>query len=199
MELLLLLLFGLVQLFFGYAFFRILIVLGGAVLGFYLGPDVYFSLTGQPPGSGVALVSALIVGGIFAALAWFAVRALLFLWGFLIGFWAMAGAGQELVPALVVGVAAGVLVAIFQRALIIAFTSLSGASLVATAGLALLGGWVGGTGVPAVPQPRLGLGQELLTLHGFELASREPWFVVLVLALAVIGAGVQFGRTGRAL
>lgn len=173
LQLLLLLAFGLLQLFFGYPLFRVLVVVSGAALGFAYAPALLSDLTGTAPDPWLVLALAVAAAVILGLLAWFAFRLLVFLWGFSFGYGVMVAAGAGLLPALLAGVLIGGLAALFQKALIVALTAIGGAGLVVYVVLAFIG---------AAPPA------------GFDPVATPPWLGLVILGLAAVGGVVQFRR-----
>jgi hypothetical protein len=173
-QLLVLLVFGLLQLFFGYPLFRFLVILAGAAVGFAYGPALLTGLTGRPGEPWMALTAALVAAVVLGLLAWLAFWVVVFLWGASIGYSVTDAATATILLPILGALVLGVLAVLFQRILIVVLTALSGAWLTAVASGELIG----------LAPPR--------TPH-FDAA--EPLFLVLVLALAAIGAAVQFRRS----
>lgn len=174
LQLLLLLALGLLQLFFGYPLFRLLVVLAGAALGYAYGPLLLTGLTARPVEPWMALVAALIAALILGLLAWLAFWTVVFLWGAALGFSVADPLTVSPWLPLLAALLLGILAVVFQRLLIVVLTSLSGAWLTVTSGAALVG--IGGV-------PRLGYG------------AGDPWSSAVILALAAVGALVQFRRS----
>lgn len=173
LQLLLILAFGLLLLFFGYPLFRLLVVLAGAAIGFSYGPSLLTAVTARPVEPWMALAAALIAAVVLGLLAWLAFWAVVFLWGAAFGFEAVAaGTGGVLLP-LLAALVLGVLTVIFQRVLIVVLTALAGAWLTVIAGAALVG---------------------FLPEFGIRFEAAEPWLLIVVAVLAVAGAVTQFRR-----
>lgn len=173
LELLLLLVFGLLQLFFGYPLFRVLVVLAGAALGFSYGPALLNAITGRPIEPWMGFSAAIVVAVVLGLLAWLAFWAVVFLWGAALGYGAVDAASQSMLMPLLGGLVVGVLAVVFQRILIVVLTALSGAWLTAYSALTLL---------------------RLRPPGTFEFGTLDPWLLVAVLALALVGAIMQFRR-----
>ncbi|HEX7003108.1 MAG TPA: hypothetical protein VF168_02860 [Trueperaceae bacterium] len=177
LQLLLLLAFGLLLLFFGFPLFRFLVVLGGAAVGFAYGPSLLTALTARPVEPWMALAAALVAAVVLGLLAWLAYWAVVFLWGAGIGFQLAAGATDAVLLALLAAVVLGILAVIFQRVMIVLLTAFSGAWFTVTAGAGLLGF----VDAPAVR---------------FDYPA--PWVLVVVTVLAAVGVVAQFRRSGPA-
>ncbi|MEX2535747.1 MAG: hypothetical protein WD273_09125 [Trueperaceae bacterium] len=173
LQLLLLLAFGLLQLFFGYPLFRFLVVIAGASIGFTYGPTLLTALTARPVEPWMSLTAALLAAVVLGLLAWLAFWVVVFLWGAALGYGATDAATAGVLLPLLTALVLGVLAVLFQRILIVALTALSGAWLTVTAGAALLGQMPPG---------------------GLRIQSPEPWFLIGVLVLAAVGAITQFRR-----
>lgn len=172
-QLVVLLVLGLLQLFFGYPLFRILVVLLGATIGFAYGPALLTGVTGRPVEPWMALSAAVVVGLLLGSLAWLAFWAVVFLWGAAVGYsLADPFSATSLLP-LFVSFALGVLAVVFQRLLIVALTAISGAWLTVMAASAILG-------LQPLEQPLS--------------APSGPWPLAAILVLAAIGAVTQFRR-----
>jgi hypothetical protein len=173
LQLLLLLAFGLLQLFFGYQLFRLLVVVAGAAFGFTYGPALLTGVTGRPVEPWMALSAAVVAAVVLGLLAWLAFWALVFLWGASLGFTVADAATQNFFLPLLAAVVLGVLAVVFQRVLIVALTALSGALLTVVSAAALIG---------------------VAPLTTFRLDALHPWLAGVALVLAVIGAILQFRR-----
>lgn len=170
----LLLVLGLLQLFFGYPLFRVLVVLVGATIGFAYGPALLTGVTGRPVEPWMALSAAVVVGLVLGALAWLAFWAVVFLWGAAVGYSVVDPYTVTPLLPLLASFVVGVLAVLFQRLLIIALTALSGAWLTVMAASALLG-------LQALDPPLP--------------APSGPLPLVAILVLAAIGAVTQFRRS----
>ena len=177
LQLLLLLAFGLLLLFFGFPLFRLLVVLAGAAVGFSYGPGLLTALTARPVEPWMALAAAVVAAVVLGLLAWLAYWVVVFLWGAGFGFEVVAAAGDSLLLALLAATLLGILAVIFQRVLIVILTALSGAWLVVVAGAGLIG---------LLPATRL----------RFEVP--EPWVLIAVVVLALVGVVAQFRRAAPA-
>ena len=177
LQLLLLVAFGLLLLFFGFPLFRFLVVLGGAAMGFAYGPALVTGLTARPVEPWMALASAVVAAVVLGLLAWLAYWVVIFLWGAGIGYEIVLSASENLLLALLAAVVLGVLAVIFQRVMIVVLTSFAGAWLTVAAGAVLIG---------LLPETRIRFGYP------------EPWMLVAVTALAAVGVVVQFRRSGAA-
>lgn len=175
LQLLLLLAFGLLLLFFGYPLFRLLVVLAGAAIGFTYGPELLTALTARPAEPWMALAAALLAAVVLGLLAWLAFWVVVFLWGAAFGFEIAAAATDGVWLPLLAALVLGVLSVLFQRVLIVALTALTGAWLTIVAGAALVGL------LPGV-------------LPRFEVT--EAWVLIAVTVLAFAGAVTQFRRAG---
>ncbi|MEX2542665.1 MAG: hypothetical protein WD314_12705 [Trueperaceae bacterium] len=173
LQLLVLLAFGLLQLFFGYPLFRILVVLAGAAVGWTYGPAMLTGLTGRPVEPWMALSAALVAAVVLGLLAWLAFWAVVFLWGAGIGYSILDAASATLLLPLLGGLVIGVLAVVFQRILIVTLTALSGAWVTTISAAALVG----------MTAPR-----------GPRFDTVEPLLLIVVLVLAVVGAIAQFRR-----
>lgn len=172
-QLLLLLAFGLLQLFFGYPLFRILVVMAGAAVGWTYGPALLTGLTGRPVEPWMALSAALAAAVVLGLLAWLAYWAVVFLWGAGIGFSILDAGSSTLLLPLLGALVVGVLAVVFQRILIVTLTALSGAWITTISATSLLG-----LGPPTSPR----------------FDAVEPLLLGIVLVLAVVGAIAQFRR-----
>lgn len=173
LQLLVLLAFGLLLLFFGYPLFRILVVLAGAAVGWTYGPALLTGLTGRPVEPWMALSAALVAAVVLGLLAWLAFWAVVFLWGAGIGYAILDAASTTLLLPLLGGLVVGVLTVVFQRILIVTLTALSGAWIAAISGAALVG----------LTPPR-----------GPRFDAVEPLLLIVVLVLTLVGAIAQFRR-----
>lgn len=177
-SLLLLLLFGVAETFFGYRIFRLLVVIVGFLVGWAYTPALLAELTEGPVTEGGSLVAAIIGALIFGALAWLAFRLLVALYGFAVGYSLAVAAIGGPVAALLVAVVVAVLAYLITRPAIIGLTALNGAWITLGAALALLGRAEQAPPVFFVQPP--------------DLPIDRPLLLALVLALAVVGAAVQW-------
>jgi hypothetical protein len=173
-QLLVLLVFGLLQLFFGYPLFRILVVLAGAAIGFAYGPALLTGLTGRPVEPWMAATAALVAAIVLGVLAWLAFWAVVFLWGASVGYSLLDAASATILLPILGAILLGVLAVVFQRILIVALTALTGAWLTTVTVGELIG----------LAPPRRPRFDEV-----------EPLLLVVVLALALLGAITQFRRS----
>jgi hypothetical protein len=176
-----LVIFGLLQLFFGYRLFRILIGILGAVIGFFYAPEIVAMVTGAAPSTAVALVIGAGVAVAFALVAWYVFWAAVFVWGATVGYAAgVATTGGQAWLALLIALVVGGLAVLFQRVLIVLLASLNGAWLVVSGGAFIFGQLARAPrGLAFDPLPDIG-------------APVSIWLVVATLALAVVGAVYQF-------
>jgi hypothetical protein len=172
--------FGLVQAFFGYRLFRILVGVIGALIGFFYAPEIIALVTGEVPGAMVAIAIGAGLAVAFALVAWYVFWLAVFAWGVSIGYAAGVGlfAAQPWLAA-VIGIGVGALAILFQRILIVLLTALNGAWLVVS-GAAYLFGQI------AAP-PRGLLFDPLLDIH----APVSLGVFVLTLILATVAAVYQ--------
>jgi hypothetical protein len=173
-QLLVLLAFGLLQLFFGYPLFRFLVILAGAAVGFAYGPALLTGLTGRPAEPWMALSVALVAAIVLGLLAWLAFWVIVFLWGASIGYSVTDAASATFLLPILGALVLGVLAVVFQRILIVALTALSGAWLTAVTAGALVG---------------------LAPARTLRFEVVDPLFLLVVLGLAAVGAVVQFRRS----
>lgn len=177
---LLTIMFGLLELFFGFRIFRVLVVIAGAFVGFYYGPMLATALGGSAPDARAAVIFAILGAVILGLLAWFVFSAVVFLWGASIGYsLGLAAFSYAALPALLIAVAFGILAVLFQRFLIVLLTSLNGAWLVAASGAFFLG--------------FLALPPGLYLDRSWPLPAnlRVP-LLIITLLLAILGSIVQF-------
>jgi hypothetical protein len=187
---LLALLLGAAFCFIGYRFFRILIPIWGFFAGFFFGAQGVVSLFG---GGFLATVTSwvigLVVGLIFAALAYFFYYAAVVILGGSVGYWigtgliAAIGLSQQgfiaVIVGLVVGVALAILIIVLNlpKILIIVFSALGGSGTI-LAGILLL--------LNRIPLAYLGYGSVYAII-------RNSWFWLIVwLVLAGAGMVVQW-------
>jgi hypothetical protein len=173
--------FGLLQCFFGYRIFRVILGLTGFFLGGLLGGYVAYSLTqSQLLGIVGALIGGLIGAGLMAGLYVVGVFLIGALFGAMVAL-ALFSIGGNSAPEWIVVIAAivaGVLAAVLQKPMIVIATSFGGAWW-AVSGLAAI------TGTIAVENVR-----ELLRgLAGASVGWLIGWFI-----LGVVGFIVQFRR-----
>lgn len=178
----------------GYRLFRLLAPIWGFIVGFNLAGVVWRGvLHTQPLATTTAWAVAIVVGLIFAALAYGYYYLSVVILGASVGYtlgqavvatlFAQAG-----VSALVVGVigAVALVVAVIAfdlpKTLIIVLTALGGASA-AVAGVMLAFGWVS-----------LATLQSSLTASGAAAAFAPGWVTLVTLGLAVVGILTQVGR-----
>lgn len=178
-----LLVFGLVQLFFGYRLFRVLIAVIGALFGFFYAPEIIALATGELPGAAVAVAVGAGLAIAFALVAWYVFWLAVFAWGASIGFVAGLSAFGEL-PwlALLSGLVVGVLAMMFQHVLIVLLTALNGAWLVVSASAFLLG---------LIPLPPRGLPLDPMLDLGEPVSV---WLIAITLVLAALGVFYQFRK-----
>lgn len=180
-------------LFAGYRLFRLLAPVWGFIVGFDLATGVWrAALHTQPLSSLVGWAAAIIIGLIFAALAYgfysLAVVILSVSVGYTLGQVVIATlfaqAGLSALVAGLIGAAALVVAAValdLPRALLVLLTALAGATS-AVVGVMLLFGWVS-----------LAVLQASLTASG--VAAFAPgWVTLLILGLALVGILAQAGR-----
>ena len=175
---------GLVEVFFGYRLFRILIGVLGGLIGFFYAPDIIALVTGEMPGLTVAVAVGVGLAVVFALLAWYAFWVAVFAWGAAVGY-AAAMAAFPTLPwvAVAIGGLVGALAMLFQRVLIVLLAALNGAWLV-VAGIAFLLGHI--------TSPPRGLAFDPLFELGQPMAS---WLLGITLLLAALGAVYQFRDT----
>lgn len=126
-----LLVFGLVQTFFGYRLFRILVGVIGALIGFFYAPQFFALVTGEMPAAALSIAIGAGLAVAFALIAWYVFRIAAFAWGATLGYAALVAAFAA--PpwlALLIGLAVGALALLFQRVLIVLLTAVNGAWLV---------------------------------------------------------------------
>ena len=179
-----LLVFGLVQVFFGYRLFRILVGVIGALFGFFYAPEMIALATGEVPSTAVAVAVGVGLAIAFALVAWYVFWLAVFAWGASLGYVAGVSAFGDL-PwlALVTGLVVGGLAMLFQRVLIVLLSALNGAWLLVSGSAFLLG---------QIATPPRGLPFDPL------LDINEPVSLVLfavTLVIAVVGAVYQFRDT----
>jgi hypothetical protein len=176
-----LLVFGLVQLFFGYRLFGVLIGVIGALIGFFYAPEIIALVTGAPPPTAVTVAIGVGLAFAFALVAWYVFWIAVFAWGATVGYAAgLATFGAQPWLALVIALVVGALAVLFQRVLIVLLSAINGAWLVVSGAGFFFG--------KIASAPR-GLAFDPL------LNIREPvsiWLLVATLALAVVGAVYQF-------
>ena len=172
---------GLVQSFFGYRIFRVVLGLTGFFLGGLLGGFVAYSLTqSQPLGIAGALIGGLIGAGLMAGLYVVGVFLIGALFGAMVAL-ALFGIGGSTPPGwivLVVAIVAGMLATVLQKPMIVIATAFGGAWW-AVSGLAAI------TGTIAVENLRELLGG----LAGASAGWLIGWFV-----LGIVGVIFQFRR-----
>lgn len=179
-----LLVFGLVQVFFGYRLFRVLIGVIGALFGFFYAPEIIALATGETPAIAVTVAVGVGLAIAFALVAWYVFWLAVFVWGAALGYSAGVSAfGDMPWLALLAAVVVGGLAVMFQHVLIVLLTALNGAWLLVS-GIAFLLGQIASPprGLPFDPR--------------IELA--EPASVALLavtLLLAALGAIYQFRDT----
>ncbi len=175
---------GLVQMLFGYRLFRILVCVAGALIGFFYAPVIIVAVTGEDPGTAVAIAIGVGLAAAFALVAWYVFWLAVFAWGASIGFAvAVAAFGTQPLLAVVIGIAVGGLAMLFQRALIVLLTALTGAWLVVSGIAYLLG---------AVSAPPRGLiFDPWLDIH----APAGLWLFIIIVVLAAVGALYQVRDT----
>lgn len=183
-----LLVFGLVQVFFGYRLFRILVGVIGALFGFFYAPEIIALATGEVPSTAVAVAVGVGFAIAFALVAWYVFWLAVFAWGASLGYVAGVSAFGDL-PwlAVVTGLVVGGLAMLFQRVLIVLLTALNGAWLLVSGSAFLLG---------QIAAPPRGLAFDPL------LDVNEPVSLVLfavALVIAVVGAVYQFRDTAPML
>ncbi|MDH3281433.1 MAG: TMEM198/TM7SF3 family protein [Gammaproteobacteria bacterium] len=179
-----LLVFGLVQVFFGYRLFRILVGVIGALFGFFYAPEMIALATGEVPSTAVAVAVGVGLAIAFALVAWYVFWLAVFAWGASLGYVVGVSAFGDL-PwlALVTGLVVGGLAMLFQRVLIVLLSALNGAWLLVSGSAFLLG---------QIATPPRGLPFDPL------LDINEPVSLVLfavTLVIAVVGAVYQFRDT----
>ncbi|HEX8730970.1 MAG TPA: DUF4203 domain-containing protein [Ktedonobacterales bacterium] len=181
-------------LFAGYRLFRLLAPVWGFIVGFDLATAVWRgALHTQPLAALPGWAAAIIVGLIFAALAYSFYSLAVVILGASVGYTLgqavvatlFAQAGLSALVAGLIGAAALVVATIaldLPRALLVLLTALSGAGA-AVAGVLLLFGWVS-----------LATLQASLTASGSAAAIAPGWVTLLTLGLAVIGILAQAGH-----
>lgn len=176
--LLLVLALGIAETFFGYRIFRILVVVVGLLLGWTYGPALLAGTTAGPVSAGATLAAALVGAVVAGLLAWFAFRFVVALYGFAVG-WSLGLAAFAMVlPALLVGILGALVAFLATRPAIIVLTALNGAWITVGTVLVLLG--------------RLGDTPPIFFVRPPDLPLDRPLWLVVVLALAAVGAAVQW-------
>jgi hypothetical protein len=182
-----LLAFGLIQVFFGYRLFRVLVGVIGGLIGYYYAPAIITLGTGVVPGTATSIVIGVGLALVFALLAWYVFRLAAFVWGATMGYAVSVVTFAAPWLALVIGLVVGALAMLFQRAVIVLLTALNGAWLVVS-GTAYLFGQI-------TTPPRGLVFDPLLDLHG----PASAWLIGLTLVLAAVGACYQFWDTAPML
>ena len=177
-SLVLLFAFGLAATFFGYRVFRVLVVVAGMLFGWFYGPALLETMVAGDAAPGATLVAAIVGAIAAAALAWFAFRILVALFGFAVGWSLGLAALGTVLAALLFAVAAAVLALVVTRPAIIALTALNGAWVTVGTTLAVAG--------------RLERPPPIFFLQPPELPLDRPLWILVVLALAAAGAFVQW-------
>lgn len=131
---------GVVQLFFGYRLFRLLLIVSGLIFGFRFGPELYSTLILAAPGRDAALWTALLGAALLGICAYLFFRAAVFLWGALLGYLlGLIAFGGLVLSTVLIAVAVGIVVVLFERVLIAGLFSLTGAWWVVAGAGSLLG------------------------------------------------------------
>ncbi|HEX8996467.1 MAG TPA: DUF4203 domain-containing protein [Ktedonobacterales bacterium] len=185
---------GLAFLFAGYRLFRLLIPIWGFFVGFDVAVAVGRAILHMNPlATLTGWILALVVGVLFAALAYGYYYLSVVLLGASVGFLAGEAVAAALFPsvgagALIAGIIGAIIVAVvvisldLPKALIVVLTALGGASAIVVGGLLALG--------------RV----SLATLQTSAISGATPivrssmWLTLLTLLLALIGMAVQAGR-----
>lgn len=185
---LVLLLLGLVQVFFGYRLFRLLVGVIGALFGFFYAPEIIALATGELPGTAVAVAVGIVLAIAFALVAWYAFWLAVFAWGASVGYVAGVSAFGDITwLALLSALLVGVIAMLFQRALIVLLSAVNGAWLVVSGTAFLLG---------QIASPPRGL------LFDPPPDLQQPVSLLLLaatLVLAAVGALFQFRDTAPML
>jgi hypothetical protein len=189
------LLIGIAFCFAGYRFFRILIAVWGFLAGFLLTAQAFTAYSGGHfLVSAIGLIIAVIVGLVFAVLAYYLYVAAVVILSASVGFWigtgllAALGYSSQSTLALIVGLILAIILAILALALnltkflIIIITSLGGASAIIAGVLLLLG---------VIPLASLSLG-----IVGAIIKGSSLWTLAWVV-LAIVGIIVQLSSTQR--
>lgn len=131
--------FGVMQCYFGYKVFKILMAITGFFVGGGIGGVIGGIIISETGGGGGIVVLLAIIGGIVGVLVAVKVYFLgIFLYGFAIGFIIIAIIDGNMAMSAVIGIIFGVLLVIFDRLLIIILSALSGGTLLGTGTAALL-------------------------------------------------------------
>ena len=172
---------GLVQCFFGYRIFRVILGITGFILGGLLAGYLVYNLTqSQLLGIIAGLIGALVGAGLMAGLYIVGV----FLIGALFGsmaasaLFALGGGGPPDWAVVILAIVAGVLAVLFQKPMIVIVTSFGGA-------------WWAVTGIAAIAGAI-----EMPSLQGFLLGLRHApagWLIGW-LFLGIVGFIVQYRR-----
>jgi hypothetical protein len=183
-----LVIFGLVQMFYGYRLFRILVGVIGALFGFFYAPEIIALATSEVPGTAVAVAIGVGFAVVFALVAWYVFWLAVFAWGASLGYVAGASAfGDSPLLAALTALVVGGLAMLFQRVLIVLLSALNGAWL-SVSGIAFLLG--------QIASPPRGLPFEPL------LDFSKPvsvWLIAIALVFAAVGAYYQFLDTAPML
>jgi len=178
---------GLIQMFFGYRLFRVLVGVVGALIGYYYAPAIVALGSGAVPGTATSVVIGVGLAIVFALLAWYVFRLAAFVWGATMGFAVSVVTFQAPWLALVIGLVVGALAMLFQRVVIVLLTALNGAWLVVSGSAYLLG--------QITTPPRGLVFDPLLDLHG----PIAAWLIVITFVVAAAGACYQFWDTAPML
>jgi len=171
---------GLIQCFWGYRLFRLVLGIVGFLVGAALGWAIGLAFIGEQWGAILgAILGGAIGAGLLSALYFLGVFVMGAILGAILGATLLGVGGLDQIPVLliVLGIVGGILAVIFQKAMIILSTAFSGAWSVVTGIAYFLGGgyaWVG-------------LADEL---------RRGGWQTIAILlawiALGIVGSVVQF-------
>ena len=177
--------FGLVQTFFGYRLFRILIGVIGALIGYYYAPQIVLHATGNTPSAAVSVLAGVGLAVAFALVAWYVFRFAVFAWGSALGFVAgIAAFGLQPWIAVLIGLLVGALALLFQRVLVVLLTAVHGAWL-AVSGIAFFIGRI-------ASQPR---GPAFDPMFDMD-QPHSVLLLIISLVLAVMGSIYQFRDPG---
>lgn len=169
--------FGLALLLAGWPLFRILLVLGGALAGFTLGPELLQVFTGTVASPVAGWFSALFAALLLASLSWLVFRLAVFVGSAAVVYALVFSGSGNPVLSLVVALAAGLLASLLQRPAIIVISSVAGAWLLVSASLSL---WDQTAHMPV------------------ELSVVTPWAWLVLAVVAVLGILAQLRQAPAA-
>jgi len=173
---------GVVECFFGYRLFKIILFLSGFAVGFF---GAYAGFVGAGLEPGTALLVGLLVGVTLGFVFYFLHLLAIFLFGAILGFaigMLIAGGG---VVSIIVAVLGGVLALFLHRVFIILYTSFSGSMSV-------------GLGITWLSMDSQAQYTLLTGYTNWEVNEALGTGLIITIALGVVGAIVQFITTRHA-